>query len=139
MMSYLHPKFHDNWISSFRGVAMTRFWDRRTDGQADGVTRLLDLISPLATQVKILTIFFCRSLSLSELSNCSNSSVEVHKRISNSSFFPIPLSLQHFPYFNQKLYSITCLWNPNFQRINKRKLQAYQILEMGYMYLIQFK
>ena len=41
-MSYLHTKFHDNWISSFRGVAMTRFWDgrtdRRTDGQTDGRT-----------------------------------------------------------------------------------------------------
>ena len=48
MMSYLHTKFHDNWISSFRGVAMTRFWDGRTDGE----TRLLDLLSPLATQVK---------------------------------------------------------------------------------------
>ena len=48
-MSYLHTKFHDNWISSFRGVAMTRFWD----GQTDGVTALLDLLSPLATQVKI--------------------------------------------------------------------------------------
>ena len=32
-MSYLHTKFQDNWISSFRGVAMTRF---RTDGQTDG-------------------------------------------------------------------------------------------------------
>ena len=32
MLSYLHTKFHDNWISSFRGVAMTRFWDGRTDG-----------------------------------------------------------------------------------------------------------
>ena len=30
-MSYLHTKFHDNWISSFRGVAMTRFWDGRCD------------------------------------------------------------------------------------------------------------
>ena len=49
MMSYLHTKFHENRISSFRGVAMTRFWD----GQTDGVTRLLDLLSPLATQVKI--------------------------------------------------------------------------------------
>ena len=52
MMSYLHTKFHDNWISSFRGVAMTRFWDgrtdRQTDGQMDGVTALLDLLSPLA-------------------------------------------------------------------------------------------
>ena len=48
MMSYLHTKFHDNWISSFRGVTMTRFWD----GQTDGVTQLLDLLSPLATQVK---------------------------------------------------------------------------------------
>ena len=48
-MSYLHTKFHDNWISSFRGVAMTRFWDGRTDG----VTALLDLLSPLATQVMI--------------------------------------------------------------------------------------
>ena len=38
MMSYLHTKFHDNWISSFRGVAMTRFWDGRTDGQTDGRT-----------------------------------------------------------------------------------------------------
>ena len=36
MMSYLHTKFHDNWISSLRGVAMTRFWDGRTDGQTDG-------------------------------------------------------------------------------------------------------
>ena len=40
MMSYLHTKFHDKWISSFRGVAMTRFWDgrtdRRTDRQTDG-------------------------------------------------------------------------------------------------------
>ena len=52
MMSYLHTKFHDNWISSFWGVAMTRFWDGRKDGRRDGVTRLLDLLSPLATQVK---------------------------------------------------------------------------------------
>ena len=59
-MSYLHTKFHDNWISSFRGVVMTRFWDGQTDGQTDrrmdrrtdGVTALLDLLSPLATQVK---------------------------------------------------------------------------------------
>ena len=35
-MSYLHTKFHDNWISSFRGVVMTRFWDGRTDGWTDG-------------------------------------------------------------------------------------------------------
>ena len=55
-MSYLHTKFHDNWISSFRGVAMTRFWDGRTDGRTDGVTALLDLLSPLATQVKIVII-----------------------------------------------------------------------------------
>ena len=47
-MSNLHTKFPDNWISSFRGVAMTRFWD----GQTDVVTALLDLLSPLATQVK---------------------------------------------------------------------------------------
>ena len=32
---------------------MTRFWDRQTDGQTDGVTALLDLLSPSATQVKI--------------------------------------------------------------------------------------
>ena len=65
MMSYLHTKFHDNWISNFRGVAMTRFWDgrtdrrtdRQTDGQTDGVTALLDLLSPSATQVKILDMF----------------------------------------------------------------------------------
>ena len=31
--------FHDNWISSFRGVAMTRFWDRRTDGRSDPTPR----------------------------------------------------------------------------------------------------
>ena len=53
MMSYLHTKFHDNCVSSFRGVAMTRFLDRRTDRQTDGVTALLDLLSPLATQVKM--------------------------------------------------------------------------------------
>ena len=34
---------------------MTRFWDERTDGRTDGVTALLDLLSPLATQVKIRT------------------------------------------------------------------------------------
>ena len=37
---------------------MTRFWDgrtdRQTDGQTDGVTALLDLLSPSATQVKIV-------------------------------------------------------------------------------------
>ena len=38
-MSYLHTKFHDNWISSFRGVAMTRFWDGRTDGRSDPTSR----------------------------------------------------------------------------------------------------
>ena len=36
---------------------MTRLWDgrmdRRTDGQTDGVTALLDLLSPSAMQVKI--------------------------------------------------------------------------------------
>ena len=61
MMSYLHTKFHENRISSFRGVAMTRFWDGRTDeridgrtdGQTNGVTALLDLLLPLATQVKM--------------------------------------------------------------------------------------
>ena len=52
MMSYLHTKFYDKWIGSGRGVAMTRFWDGWTDRQTDGVTRLLDLLSPLATQVK---------------------------------------------------------------------------------------
>ena len=35
-MFYLHTKFHDKWISSFRGVAMTRFWDGRTDRQTYG-------------------------------------------------------------------------------------------------------
>ena len=55
MMSYLHTKFHDNWITSFRGVAITRFWD----GQTDGVTALLDQLSPLATQVKMK----CRFIS----------------------------------------------------------------------------
>ena len=44
MMSYLYTKFHDNWISSFRGVVMTRFWDVRTDRRTDGVTALLDLL-----------------------------------------------------------------------------------------------
>ena len=34
-MSYLQTKFHDNWISSFRGVAMTRLWDGGTDGGTD--------------------------------------------------------------------------------------------------------
>ena len=48
MMSYLHTKFHDNWISSFRGVATRRFWE----GQTDGVTRLLDLLSPFEMKVK---------------------------------------------------------------------------------------
>ena len=65
MMSYLHTKFRDNWISSFRAVAMTRFWDgqtdRQTDGrtdeQTDGVTALLDLLSPSATQVKTFSCF----------------------------------------------------------------------------------
>ena len=60
MMSYLHTKFHDYCISSFRGVAMTRFWDGQTggqtDGQTDGVIALLDLLSPLATQVKIILL-----------------------------------------------------------------------------------
>ena len=37
---------------------MTRFYDGRTDGQTDGVTRLLDLLSPLATQVKISIIAY---------------------------------------------------------------------------------
>ena len=37
MMPYLHTKFH-NWMGSFRGVAMTRFWDVQTDRQTDGRT-----------------------------------------------------------------------------------------------------
>ena len=56
MMSYLHTKFHDYCISSFRGVAMTRFWDGRTGGQTDVLISLLDLLSPLATQVKIILL-----------------------------------------------------------------------------------
>ena len=43
MMSYRHTKFHENRISSFRGVAMTRFWDgqmdRRTDRRNDCTPR----------------------------------------------------------------------------------------------------
>ena len=38
-MYYLHTKFHDYWISSFREVAMTRFWDGRTDGRSDPTPR----------------------------------------------------------------------------------------------------
>ena len=37
-MSYLHTKFHDNWVSSFRGVGMTRCLDGRTDRRTDGWT-----------------------------------------------------------------------------------------------------
>ena len=57
LWSRLHTKFHDNWISSFRGVAILGRTDGQTDGQTDGrmdgVTALLDLISPSATQVKM--------------------------------------------------------------------------------------
>ena len=56
MMFYLHTKFHENPFCSFRGVAMTRFWDGQTDGRTDRVTALLDLLSPLATQVKIIPL-----------------------------------------------------------------------------------
>ena len=41
---------------------MTRFWDRPTDG----VTKLLDLLSPLATQVKT------HSLNLDQKQNKKN-------------------------------------------------------------------
>ena len=35
-MSYLHTKFHDNWISSFRGAAMTSLGTNgRTDKRTD--------------------------------------------------------------------------------------------------------
>ena len=65
MMSYLHTKFYENRISSFRGVAMTRFWDGRTvgetdgqtDGQTDGVTALLDLFC-LFSKTNVLTLTF---------------------------------------------------------------------------------
>ena len=55
MMSYPHTKFHENRMSSFRGVAMTSLLGRtdgQTDGQTDGVSALLDLLSPSVTQVK---------------------------------------------------------------------------------------
>ena len=39
---------------------MTRFWDGRTDRQTDGVTALLDLLSPSATQVIIHRCFGIR-------------------------------------------------------------------------------
>ena len=53
MMFYLHTKFHDNWISSFRGVAMTRFWDGRTDGRTDWRSDCTPRPAlPSATQVK---------------------------------------------------------------------------------------
>ena len=35
---------------------MTRFWVRRTEGRSDGVTALLDMLSPSATQVKTMEI-----------------------------------------------------------------------------------
>ena len=41
MMSYPHTKFHENPMSSFRGVAMTSLLgrnDRQMDGQTDGRT-----------------------------------------------------------------------------------------------------
>ena len=78
MMSYLHTKFHDNWIGSFRGVAMTRFWDGRTDG----MTALLDLLSPSATQVKK------RSYSI---------------LLSEFHYFP-PISFNNIVYFTRSLF-----------------------------------
>ena len=36
---------------------MDGWTDGRTDGQTDGVTALLDLLSPLATQVKTMVIY----------------------------------------------------------------------------------
>ena len=50
MMSYLHTKLHDNWISCDDKILGRT--DGQTDGQTNGVTALLDLLSPLATQVK---------------------------------------------------------------------------------------
>ena len=68
MMSYLHIKFRDNWISSFTGVAMTRFCDGRKDRQtADGVTRLLDLLSPFSDAGKNLNSLHPRMLCASSL------------------------------------------------------------------------
>ena len=58
-MSYLHTKFHDNLISSFRGVAMTRFWDGRSD--------CTPRPSFLATQVKSRSNFIKRPTSLNGL------------------------------------------------------------------------
>ena len=81
-MSYLHTKFHDNWISSFRGVAMIRFWDgrtdRRTDGQTDGVTALLDLLSPSATQVKSVYAKKSTCYSQGAISNGCNFEVKLN-------------------------------------------------------------
>ena len=78
-MSYLHTKFHDNWISSFRGVAMTRFLGR-TDGQTDGVTALLDLLSPSATQVKNSGILLKISPHLSTTLNCLIKNIHKEKQ-----------------------------------------------------------
>ena len=109
MMSYLHTTFHDNWISSFRGVAMTRYWDGwtdgrtdgQTDGQTDGVTALLDLLSPSATQAKIkynkrpMGLYSHLSLKDSTLTSChicistdpSNSLLVIIQLV-----FPMPMS-----------------------------------------------
>ena len=37
-------------------IPISRFWDGRMDGQTDGVTELLYLLSPLARQVKIVKV-----------------------------------------------------------------------------------
>ena len=64
MMFLLLTKYRGFRFSSFRGVAMTSFlrrtdgrMDGRTDGRRmDGMTQLLDLLPPSATQVKMSTI-----------------------------------------------------------------------------------
>ena len=62
---------------------MTRFWDGRTEEQTDGLTRLLDLLSPLGMQVKTLkyilinevqyiVMWFCaRRLQRKKYTECS--------------------------------------------------------------------
>ena len=76
---------------------MTRFWDGRTDGQTDGVTALLDLLSPSAnglTQIRVICVrIFIMSHNTSYLPQhrAVNSLLSLKQKL-----FPFKNSMQYF-------------------------------------------
>ena len=127
-MSYLHTKFHENRRSCDDKIM------GRTDGQTDGVTALLDLLSPLPTQViKIILVVLEKRTYLSHTRDlkllCRAQIAKTAQKIRRPLDLPLQLGRkaenpQRAPLLSARGAALVCLGRPGGLELAKGTIET---------------